>query len=211
MTSVKVRANRNEHEEFPMSKDDVSGRVRLRELITLSDNHYTLRRASFDFQRRDGVWQHQVRESYDIGDAAVVLPLDRARGRVLLIRQFRWPVFEAGYRRPLIESIAGKLDGDTPEVCIVREAMEEAGITIGHARLVAHCFVSPGAVKERGSCFLADYDSTAPRAEGGGHEHEGEDIEVLEMALDEAIAMIARGEIVDMKTIMLLQAAKLES
>ena len=210
MTSVKVRANRNEHEESPMSKDDINGRVRLRELITLSDNHYILRRASFDFQRRDGVWQHQVRESYDIGDAAVVLPLDRARGRVLLIRQFRWPVFEAGYRRPLIEAIAGKLDGDTPEVCIVREAMEEAGITIGNARLVAHCFVSPGAVKERGSCFLADYDSTAPRAEGGGHAHEGEDIEVLEMPLDEAIAMIAKGEIVDMKTIMLLQAAKLE-
>ena len=210
MTSVKVRANRNEHEESPMSKDDISGRVRLRELITLSDNHYTLRRASFDFQRRDGIWQHQVRESYDIGDAAVVLPLDRARGRVLLIRQFRWPVFEAGYRRPLIEAIAGKLDGDTPEVCIVREAMEEAGITIGNARLVAHCFVSPGAVKERGSCFLADYDSTAPRAEGGGQEHEGEDIEVLQMPLDEAIAMIAKGDIVDMKTIMLLQAAKLE-
>jgi len=210
MTSVKYRPNPNEHEDASMTKDDISGRVRLRELKTLSDNHYTLRRASFDFQRRDGAWQHQVRESYDIGDAAVVLPLDRARGRVLLIRQFRWPVFEAGYRRPLIEAIAGKLDGDTPEVCIVREAMEEAGITIGNARLVAHCFVSPGAVKERGSCFLADYDSTAPRAEGGGQEHEGEDIEVLQMPLDEAIAMIAKGDIVDMKTIMLLQAAKLE-
>ena len=211
MTSVKYRPSRNDHEESPMTKDDISGRVRLRELKTLSDNHYTLRRASFDFRRRDGVWQHQVRESYDIGHAAVVLPWDRARGRVLLIRQFRWPVFEAGYRQLLIEAIAGKLDGDTPETCIVREAMEEAGVAIGNARLVAHCFVSPGAVMERGSCFLADYDSTAPRAEGGGQEHEGEDIEVLEMALDEAIAMIARGEIVDMKTIMLLQAAKLES
>jgi nudix-type nucleoside diphosphatase (YffH/AdpP family) len=191
-----------------MTKDDISGRVRLRELKTLSDNHYTLRRASFDLQRRDGAWQHQVRESYDIGDAAVVLPLDR--GRVLLIRQFRWPVFESGYRRPLIEAIAGKLDGDTPEVCIVREAMEEAGITIGNARLVADCFASPGAVKERSSCFLADYDSTAPRAAGGGQEHEGEDIEVLEMTLDEAVGLIATGKIVDMKTILLLQAARLE-
>ena len=96
------------------------------------------------------------------------------------------------------------------ETCIVREAMEEAGITIANARLVAHCFVSPGAVKEQASCFLADYDCTAPRQAGGGHEHEGEDIEVLEMTLDEAVGMIAQGEIVDMKTIMLLQAAKLE-
>jgi len=211
MTSVKYRPNPNEHEEASMTNDDISGRVRLRELKTLSDNHYTLRRASFDFQRRDGAWQHQVRESYDIGDAAVVLPLDRARGRVLLIRQFRWPVFEAGFRRPLIEAIAGKLDGDTPEVCIVREAMEEAGITIGNGRLVSRCFVSPGAVKEQASCFLADYDSTAPRQAGGGHAHEGEDIEVLEMTLDEAMGLIAEGEIVDMKTILLLQAAKLEA
>jgi nudix-type nucleoside diphosphatase (YffH/AdpP family) len=193
-----------------MTKDDISSRVRLHELKTLSDDHYVLRRASFDYQRRDGVWQHQVRESYDIGDAAVVLPLDRARGRIVLIRQFRWPVFESGYRRPLIEAIAGKLDGDAPEVCVVREAMEEAGIAIANTRLVTHCFVSPGAVKERASCFLADYDSTAPRHAGGGHEHEGEDIEVLEMTLHEALAMVSRGEIVDMKTIMLLQAAKLE-
>ena len=135
-----------------MTKDDISGRVRLRELKILSDNHYTLRGPIFDFQRSDGAWQHQARESYDIGDAAVVLPLDRARDRVLLIRQFRWPVFEWGYRRLLIEAIAGKLDGDTPETCIVREAMEEAGVTIANARLVSHCFVSPGAVKERVSC-----------------------------------------------------------
>lgn len=211
MTSVKIRPSRSDHEEPPMTKDDISGRVRLRELKILSNNHYTLRKADFDFQRNDGGWQHQARESYDIGHAAVVLPLDRVRSRVLLIRQFRWPVFEAGYRRLLIEAIAGKLDGDTPETCIVREAMEEAGVAIANARLVSHCFVSPGAVMERASCFLADYNSTARRADGGGQEHEGEDIEVLEMSLDEALAMVARGEIVDMKTIMLLQAAKLEA
>jgi nudix-type nucleoside diphosphatase (YffH/AdpP family) len=209
MTSVKFRPSQSDHEESPMTKDDISGRVRLRDLKILSNNHYTLRKADFDFQRNDGSWQHQARESYDIGHAAVVLPLDRAHGRVLLIRQFRWPVFEAGYRRLLIEAIAGKLDGDTPETCIVREAMEEAGVAIANARLVSHCFVSPGAVMERASCFLADYDSTARRAEGGGQAHEGEDIEVLEMTLDEAMGLIARGEIVDMKTIMLLQAAKL--
>ena len=194
-----------------MSDDDISKRVRQRELWILSDHYYTLRKASFDFQRRDGAWQHQERESYDLGDAAAVLPLDTARGLVILIKQFRWPVFEWGYKKLLVEVIAGKLDGDTPVDCITREAMEEAGVTISNLRLVTHCFPSPGAVKERASMFLADYDSTRPRAQGGGHEHEGEDIEVLEMPLDEAMAMIARGEIVDMKTILLLQAAKLQS
>lgn len=191
--------------------EDISSRVKLRELKVLSDRYYTLRVASFDYQRGDGQWQHQERETYDLGDAAMVLPYDRARGKVLLIQQFRWPVFESGYRQQLIEVIAGKLDGDTPEVCVTREAMEEAGVTITNPRLISHCFTSPGAVKERASAFLADYDSTAPRAKGGGHAHEGEDITVLEMSLDEALAMVASGEIVDMKTILLLQAAKLTS
>jgi nudix-type nucleoside diphosphatase (YffH/AdpP family) len=190
--------------------DDISGRVRLHGLKILSGNYYTLRMASFDFLRDDGQWQHQERESYDIGDAAAVLPFDRARGKVLLIKQFRWPPMEWGFKRLLIEVIAGKLDGDAPLDCVHKEAMEEAGVTLSDPRLLTHCFVSPGAVKERVSLFLADYDSSAPRAKGGGHESEGEDIIVLETTLDEALAMIASGEIVDMKTITLLQAAKLE-
>ena len=192
-----------------MTDTDISDRVKPRELKTLSDNHYILRRADFDFRRSDGAWQSQLRESYDLGDAMTVLPWDRARDRVLLIRQFRWPVYEWGYRRLLVEAIAGKLDGDAPEVCARREAMEEAGVTLGRLELVSHCFPSPGAVKERMSVFLADYDSTAPREKGGGHEHEGEDIEAFEVTLDQGMAMIASGEIIDAKTILLLQAAKL--
>ena len=169
-----------------------------------------LRRVTFDYQRGDGKWQTQTRESYDIGNAATVLPIDKARGKVILVKQFRLPRFEWGYRKMMVEAIAGKLDGDTPEDCIVRESLEEAGVAITNPRLVSYCFASPGAVKERVSVFLADYDSTAPRAKGGGEESEGEDIIVLEMILDEAFAMIASGEIVDLKTIALLQAAKLE-
>jgi nudix-type nucleoside diphosphatase (YffH/AdpP family) len=190
---------------------DIGGRVKLHELKTLSDNHYILRRADFDWRRGDGAWQHNLRESYDMGDGAAVLPLDRARGKLLLIRQFRWPAFERGHRRLLVEAIAGKLDGDAPAACVAREAMEEAGIAITAPQLVTHCFTSPGAVTEKLSLFLAAYDSTAPRAKGGGHAEEGEDIEVLESTLDDAMAMIASGEIIDAKTIILLQAAKLRS
>ncbi len=93
-----------------------------------------------------------------------MLPFDRVRGRVLLIQQFRWPIFEWGYRQLLVEVIAGKLDGDAPLDCIHKEAMEEAGVTLSGPRLVSHCFVSPGAVKERVSLFLADYDSPLRRA-----------------------------------------------
>ena len=129
-----------------MNDDDISNRVRPRELWILSDSYYTLRKASFDFQRSDGNWQRQERESYDLGDAAAVLPLDAKRGLVILIKQFRWPVFEWGYKKLLVEVVAGKLDGDTPIDCITREAMEEAGVTISNPQLVTHCFPSPGAV-----------------------------------------------------------------
>ncbi len=190
--------------------DDLEDRVKLRELKTLSDNHYILRKATFDFCRSDGSWQTQMRESYDIGDGAAVLPIDPAQGTVILVRQFRWPAFEAGSRRLSIEVPAGKLDGDDPESCVRREALEEAGVTLGNVRRLFHCFSSPGAVKERLSLFLGAYDSTAPRGAGGGHAHEGEDIAVLELGLDEAHAMTMDGRIDDAKTILLIQAAKLE-
>jgi nudix-type nucleoside diphosphatase (YffH/AdpP family) len=192
-----------------MTDKDISDRVTLHELKTLSDNHYILRRADFDYRRGDGRWQHLDRESYDLGDAMAVLPVDRTRDKVLLIRQFRWPVYEWGHRQMMIEAVASKLDGDIPQVCARREAMEEAGVTLGALHLVSHCFPSPGAVKERMSVFLADYDSTQPREKGGGISAEGEDIETFEVTLDEGLAMIASGEIIDAKTIILLQAAKL--
>jgi len=190
-------------------KPDIANRVRLHDLSILSDNHYVLRKAHFDFRRSDEHWQRQARESYDIGDGAAVLPLDRVRGLVLMVRQFRWPAFENGYRDLLTEVIAGKLDGNDPEGCVIKEAIEEAGIRIHNPKCILHCFMSPGAVKERLSLFVADYESTAPRLKGGGHQHEGEDIETVELALAEALEMVAKGKIIDAKTILLLQWAAL--
>ncbi|HUO03113.1 MAG TPA: NUDIX domain-containing protein [Rhizomicrobium sp.] len=186
-------------------RSDIAGSIRLHGLSTLSDNHYVLRKADFELRRGDGRWQRQSRESYDIGNGAAVLPIDRARSRVMLIRQFRWPAFENGYPDTLIEAIAGKLDGDSPERCAIKEAEEEAGVRITNLRCVFDCFMSPGAVKERLSLFVADYDSAAPRLKGGGDEEEGEDIATVELPFAEALAMIAQGEIIDAKTIMLLQ------
>jgi nudix-type nucleoside diphosphatase (YffH/AdpP family) len=180
-------------------------RVRNPRLTVLSDQHYVLRRAEYDFRRRDGHWQRQIRESYDIGDGAAVLPVDPVRGTVILIRQFRWPLFERGESGFAVEAIAGKLDGDDPLACVVKEAREEAGITILEPRCVLSCFMSPGAVKEELSLFAARYDARAARQKGGGAGAEGEDIEVLEIPLSEAQAMVEAGMIRDAKTVILLQ------
>jgi len=179
----------------------------MRDVKVLSAKRYKLREYDFDYRRGDGTWQRQDREVFDRGHAAAVLPIDSGRRTVLLVRQFRLPAFLAGHAAPLVEVIAGALDGDAPEVCARREAMEEAGVEIGELHRVFHCFMSPGAVTERMHLFVATYSSASRTAKGGGLADEGEDIEVLELPLARALAMVESGEIVDAKTILLLQWA----
>lgn len=185
--------------------------MRIRDVEILSNRHYQLREVTLDYRRRSGEWQTLSREVFDRKHAAAVLPVDPARGTVILVKQFRLPPFETGYKKPLIEVIAGGLDGDPPEACIVKEAREEAGLELENLTEVFHCFMSPGAVTERMYLFTATYSMESRTAEGGGLAHEGEDIEVLEMPLGDALAMVATGEICDAKTIILLQYAQLQA
>jgi nudix-type nucleoside diphosphatase (YffH/AdpP family) len=189
--------------------EDLTDRVRIRDVEILSNRHYQLREVTLDYRRRSGEWQTLSREVFDRKHAAAVLPVDPARGTVVLVRQFRLPPFETGYRKPLVEVIAGSLDGDAPEACIRKEAREEAGLELANLKEVFHCFMSPGAVTERMHLFMATYSSDSRTSEGGGLAEEGEDIEVLEVPLKDALTMVARGEICDAKTIMLLQYAAL--
>jgi len=185
-------------------------RVRVRSVEILAKGWGTLKRNSFDYQRRDGNWESQVRETYNRGDGAVILPFDAGRQTVLLVRQFRFPAYAVGHMEPLIEACAGLLDDRGPEEAIRREAEEELGYRLEHVRRLFTCFMSPGSVTERLSFFVADYRPSDRISDGGGHPDEGEDIEVIEMPLKEALAAIADGRIIDAKTIMLLQHLALE-
>jgi hypothetical protein len=69
--------------------------------------------------------------------------------------------------------------------------------------------MTPGAVTEKLHFFVAEYEPHMRIGAGGGLPHEGEEIEVLELGIDQALAMIEDGRIVDAKTIMLLQHAAL--
>jgi ADP-ribose pyrophosphatase len=107
----------------------------------------------------------------------------------------------------MIEGPAGMLDGDEPEEAIRREAMEETGYRIRDVRFLFKAFMSPGAVTEVLHFFAATVDASDRISGGGGLDHEHEDIEVVELPLASAFAMIETGEICDAKTIMLLQWA----
>lgn len=175
---------------------------------TLSDAWGVLQRHEFELRRRDGTWQHQIRETYDRGDGAAVLLCDRADNSVILIRQFRYPAYYRGEAPYLIEVCAGKLEGDDPETCARKEAVEETGYTVGEMVKAYDCFMSPGSVTERITLYLGFVDGKAAGT-GGGLEHEGEDIEVLRLPFAAALKMVDSGEVADAKTILLLLFAQL--
>lgn len=195
----------------PAPQFPATDHARLVEVQVLSNNWYVLRKLTFDLRRRDGEWQRQSREAYDRGNGAALLLFNPRRGTVVLTRQFRLPAFINGCADGyLIESCAGLLDGDDPETCIRREAEEETGYRIRAPRKVFEAYMSPGSVTEKLHFFVADYEASDRIREGGGMAEEGEDIEVIEMPLDEALAGIRTGRIEDGKTVMLLQHVALE-
>jgi nudix-type nucleoside diphosphatase (YffH/AdpP family) len=180
----------------------------LRETV-LSDETFLLRRLEFEQRRRDGSWQPLKRELYDHGNAAALLAHDPGRGTVLLVRQIRFVTYLNGHPHPLLEVCAGMLDRDEPRTAIIREAEEELGYRIRDVRQVFEAFMSPGCFTEKISFFAGCYSAEDRIGRGGGLAAEGEDIEVVEMPLTEALALIGTGGIVDAKTIMLLQWAAL--
>ncbi len=183
--------------------------VRLVETRVLSDDWYVLRKTTFDFRDRRGSWSRQSREAYDRGNGATILLYDPARRTVLLTRQFRLPAYVNGHPTGmLIEAPAGLLDADDAETAIRREAEEETGVRVGPVRRLFELFMSPGSVTERVAFFAAPYTAADLAGGSGGLADEGEDIEVLELDLDAALAMVESGEIVDGKTILLLQWAQ---
>ena len=183
--------------------------VRIHAEELLSDNWYVLKKYTFDLRRRDGSWQSQTREIYDRGNGATILLYNRERRTVLLIRQFRMPTYVNGYHGYLIESAAGLLDNASPEERIRLEAEEETGYRVGHVEKIYSAFMSPGSVTERIHFFIGEYQPGDRVSDGGGLEDEGEDIEVLELGFEAALAMVGSAEIVDGKTIMLLQYLEL--
>lgn len=190
---------------------DLSGnpRVRVRDVRLLTSNWFVTRATTIDFQHSDGHWSVEERETYDRGDGACILLYNVARRSVVLSRQFRYPAYVNGHPDGnLIEAAAGLLDDDDPESAIRREAEEETGHAIGPVERVFEVFMSPGSVTERLHFFAAPYDENTRAGDGGGLAGEGEDIAVLELDFDEALAMIGT-DIVDAKTIILLQWAAL--
>jgi nudix-type nucleoside diphosphatase (YffH/AdpP family) len=180
-------------------------RVRIRSSEILYKGWSTLKKVVLDYRRNDGRWERQTREVVDHGHGAAVLPYDADRGTVLLVRQFRYAAFDSGHAEPLLEACAGLLDDDRPEECARREAEEELGYRPTDFRLLSDPYMSPGSLAERVALFTASYQPADKVSDGGGRADETEDIEIVEMALEDAYAATRDGRIIDAKTIILIQ------
>ena len=177
----------------------------------LSDNWYTLNKYTFEYQKEDGTWETQQREAYDRGNGAVILLYNKAKKTVVLTRQFRMPTYVNGNDDGMmVEACAGILEKGNAEETIKMEVEEETGYQIEKVKKVFESYMSPGSVTEILYFFIGEYEAKMKVSAGGGAEDETENIEVLEMSFENAIAMISNGEIKDAKTIMLLQWAQIQ-
>lgn len=187
----------------------MSGNIFVRQRQVVSRGHGTLERLIVERKRFDGGAQSVAREFYDSGDGAAILLYDPKSMRVVLVRQFRISAYLRDGLESLIEVCAGRLEGEDAERRIIKEAEEETGFIVQKPRRVFEAYMSPGCFAEKITFFVAEYAPHHKTGKGGGRDDEGEDIEILEPTLDEALEMVARGEIIDAKTILLLHYALL--
>lgn len=172
---------------------------------TLSESWFKLERVTYEITRAGGERQTLRREVYHNGPGAAVLPVDRARGTVLLVRQLRIPACVNGDDPLLVELCAGMIEaGDDPADTVRKEAEQELGYRLHGIRKAFELYMSPGASAEKLHLFLAEYGEDGHVNRGGGLREEGEEIEVLELPLSRAWEMVGAGQIVDAKTVLLL-------
>lgn len=191
-----------------MSKFDRTG-IKILKDVTLWKGWSHLRRITFDYTHADGKTTELDWEVFDRGGAVAILLFDPSRRTAVFVRQFRVPVHLMGDPAFLLEVPAGATDGEDPEVAVCREVLEETGYRIEKPRFLFSAYMSPGSLTEKVYFYLAAVGAGDKVAAGGGVDHEHEDLELLEIPLDDAMAMIGTGEICDAKTIMLLQWAAL--
>jgi nudix-type nucleoside diphosphatase (YffH/AdpP family) len=188
----------------------LSDRVRIIAREILARSFGVFEKITIQRRRSTGETETLIRDILDTGDGVTILPYDRERGTIILIKQFRAVAFLREGSEAIIEACAGKLEGADPLTRVIAETEEETGIKLsGPPRRLFQTYMSPGSFAERITFFVAPYQPSDRITNGGGLADDGEDIEVFETTLEAALAMIGTGEIEDAKTVMLLYYAKL--
>ncbi len=189
---------------IPMKVKNVTSKV-------ISNFWGTLERINFDFTFKNGKSVNLTHEVYGKSDGIAILLYNSKTQNVLLTKQFRMPVYVAGINQGYsIEVVGGAIDtNETPENTAIRETEEEIGYKISKVKKVTKSFLSPGILKEKVHLFIGEYSEEQNTNNGGGVSEENEEIEVLEIPFSNALQMIDTEEIIDARTIILLQYLKI--
>ncbi len=185
--------------------------AKLVDIQVLAHNKYALRNVAFDLRKESGAWQRHHWEVYEHGNAVTVLLYNRKKKTIILVRQFRIVPYLAGETGMLLETCAGLLDNENPKEGMLREIEEETGYRMENLKQVYEAYTSSGALSEKLYFFVGEYHDDQKQSKGGGVDAELEDVEVIEMPFNDAIAMLRDGAIHDVKTILLLQHALLHN
>ena len=164
---------------------------------TVYQGYAQVQRYTLSHQKFDGTWTPEIhRELFKSGDAVVVLPYDPQMNAVVLVEQWRVSAHDRGIKPWLIECIAGRIgEGETPEEVAIREAREEANVTLDHLVKIGDFYPSPGIFAEFVSYYCAKADLSSA---GGVHglASEEEDIRAHVVDLDDALAALSDGRII---------------
>lgn len=138
-----------------------------------------------------------TREGFYGVDAAIVLPYDPVRDRVLLVEQARMgPRLRHDPNPWMLEPVAGIVDArETPEAAALRECKEEAGLEVTTLEAAGSFYVSPGASTDYFYAFVGLCDLPDLETYLGGLDDEAEDLRLHPMTLEDAFALADSGEI----------------
>lgn len=184
------------------------GRVQILETRTVSGKRYALSNYRLLYIDSSGGRQLLQREVCHRGDSVAVLLFCPARCSVILVKQLRVATFIRGDSNAFILEVPGGLVGvDSPEVAARKEVEEETGFRLSRLKRVCSTFLNPNVLTELVHLFVSEVGANDRVGAGGGISAEGEDMEVCELGLFDALERIKTGEIVDGKTILLLYYA----
>ncbi len=170
------------------------------------DGFFKILETRLQFETFAGRLSPSVRRlTLERGDAAAALLWDRDRDKLLLVEQFRYPTYPKGPGW-IVETVAGMVKpGESPAAAMRREILEETGYRVRDLDLIATFYLSPGGSSERIFLYYAEVGAVDRLEAGGGAAGEQEDIRLVACSPPEIKAALARGEIVDAKTIIALQ------
>ena len=172
------------------------------------DDFFKVDKSVLQYEKFDGsISREIIRLNFDRGDSAAALLVNNDEEKLILVKQFRYPIYTKDKDKAwALEIVAGTVEKKSnPKDTIIREIQEETGYLVDSVSQIFSFYPSPGGSNEKIYIYYAEVTHKNRVESGGGVISEGEDIQVLEIPFHQAFQMVESGEIVDAKTIIAIQ------